>query len=964
MELEDLFAKIDELRCSAARFYAIDLHVHSPVSYDWENKGTVEYTRDPNLDKIPVGGDISDESLNAYRNVIASSERKLVAITDHNRSLFAEALAAKNDDSGLCVLPGIELSVAFCNAPLIRNLRIHVLAVFPEGTHHEAIARVLPPGTAPEDTRDPKETLIYKSAVELINCIHKEGGLAIAAHIEADNGIRGLYKNTTELLLEPIGGSAEAQKVLRALGDQVKDELVKFDAIQVKPTTASIHYTGPDGNLLVPLIVASDCHKSAELSVALCDKYTYVKMAEPSFKALFDALKFPDLRVRFTKGLPKTAPPRLLGLRIVGHKVSDNTFFDDTALGFSDNLTCLIGPRGSGKSAMIDGLRYLMGYNRTLDEISKVSGQVIDRQKHTLANSRVEAIYQTADEQVYKLVATYDPHENYVTEVYDKDGNHLIIEDIGTAMEFPLNLYGWGELELLAESPKTQRNLLDRFISDLKAHKEAKKDTLLLLDDNRKQCVDLANTMERYFSEPELDFLRLKEYKKQYDKLNTDKIGTVFANLDSVKAKRRVLRSIRRKLKERLDEGNISPALELRSHLEDNDLREWAEAFSEKLKPEEIDAWMLEANQQHKSKIKTAMDLVNNEDAELASQEDVAEKEIQAVIGEDLAINGDLRNHAKRRYDNAKMNREDYGKLHDEFNKLIEKRNIHLGTLDACDNLIFVTRNKEINHIKKEISIIEDDNFQIGLELNKKADRSEFLTMLYDSALNFYGSWRAKKRPEIISDNMLPRALAQAIMYNDTATLGDLSVSIDGDDYTMRSVDAENLVNANTPFSEVEGFGKIRVDPTKLDTILQVQQIPIDDDFYITLGGKPIQHCSPGQRCSAMLPVVTLTSQAPLVIDQPEDNLDNRLVSRALFKILARLKETRQIILATHNPNILVSGDAEQVLLLSANGDLEKYGCIDDPAIIESVLSLMEGGEEAFQRRLTKYNPLFRFTVS
>ena len=53
------------------------------------------------------------------------------------------------------------------------------------------------------------------------------------------------------------------------------------------------------------------------------------------------------------------------------------------------------------------------------------------------------------------------------------------------------------------------------------------------------------------------------------------------------------------------------------------------------------------------------------------------------------------------------------------------------------------------------------------------------------------------------------------------------------------------------------------------------------------------------------------------MIDQPEDNLDNRLVSRALFKILARLKETRQIILATHNPNILVSGDAEQVLLLN-----------------------------------------------
>ena len=106
-----------------------------------------------------------------------------------------------------------------------------------------------------------------------------------------------------------------------------------------------------------------------------------------------------------------------------------------------------------------------------------------------------------------------------------------------------------------------------------------------------------------------------------------------------------------------------------------------------------------------------------------------------------------------------------------------------------------------------------------------------------------------------------------------------------------------------------------------------------------------------------MLPIVTLTSRAPLVIDQPEDNLDNRLVSRALFKILAKLKETRQIVLATHNPNILVSGDAEQVVLLNSEGEVEESGCIDRPEIIKAVISLMEGGEAAFAMRERKYEP-------
>ncbi len=134
-----------------------------------------------------------------------------------------------------------------------------------------------------------------------------------------------------------------------------------------------------------------------------------------------------------------------------------------------------------------------------------------------------------------------------------------------------------------------------------------------------------------------------------------------------------------------------------------------------------------------------------------------------------------------------------------------------------------------------------------------------------------------------------------------------------------------------------------------------IQNIPFDDEFYVELNGKPIKNCSPGQRCSAMLPIVTLTSNAPIIIDQPEDNLDNRLVSKAIFRILSKLKETRQIIVATHNPNILVSGDTEQAIVLRDTGEIEKYGSIDEPSIIKNVVELMEGGKEAFERRKNKY---------
>jgi DNA repair ATPase RecN len=830
-----------------------------------------------------------------------------------------------------------------------------VLAVFPEGTHHEAIARILPPLTDPEDKRDPHQTLKYESLDKLITCIHNENGLAIAAHIEADNGLRGLYRATTKLLLEPIGDTPEAQKLLISLGDQVKDELVKFDAIQVTPTTGVSHYEGPDGNLRVPLIVASDCHNSTELAIGSPEKYSYVKMATPTFAGLCDAFKFPDLRVRFHTGLPKSAPPRLLGLRIVSHKKSENTFFDDTVLGFSDNLTCLIGPRGSGKSAMIDGLRYLMGYNRKLDTIQKVAKQVTDRQEHTLEHSRIEALYQTADESVYKLVATYDPQEKYVTEVYDMEGTRLNIEDVEAFGEFPINLFGWGELELLAECPEKQRELLDRFIPDVEGHKQGKDSIFLQLDKNRESCVKLAHEMELYFSDAELDFSRCKEYERKYEVLNTDEIKPFFAEMDSIKAKRQVLINIRQELQERLDEGDITPELKLGEHLESEDLREWAEDFSERLKPDEIDAWMLETNRQHMSKVQTAISLIDTEDKELTKKEDVAEKKITTTLGDEQAITGDLRNNAKVRYEGAAANLAEYVKLYNELQALLVERETLLNDCHNLDNHIFTARDTETSLISDKISLVKDDDYQIDLVLNKQADRSEFLAALHECGLTFYGKWKAGKRPEIISEKLTPRVLAQAILSGDNCAFNGLSEVIDGVEYTIEEDYAEHLVNDNTPYTEIDGLPTKRVDPTKLDIILQVQQAPLDDEFFITLGGQPIQYCSPGQRCSAMLPVVTLTSNAPLIIDQPEDNLDNRLVSRALFKILARLKETRQIILATHNPNILVSGDAEQVLLLDAKGDLEKYGCIDDSGIIDSVLGLMEGGPEAFSRRQKKY---------
>ena len=198
---DDLSTRVERIRSSTARFFAVDLHLHSPLSYDWDNSSKTHGPRNENLDRIPSPASITDESVAAYRAACLESGRCLVAVTDHNVSSFGVRAAAENGGDGLVVLPGIEVAVILKDAPLIKDLRIHVLAVFPEEMHQEAFARVLPTKTLPEGKRDPKGTLAFKSVDEVIDRIHAEGGLAVAAHVEAANGLRGVYKNTAELLL-------------------------------------------------------------------------------------------------------------------------------------------------------------------------------------------------------------------------------------------------------------------------------------------------------------------------------------------------------------------------------------------------------------------------------------------------------------------------------------------------------------------------------------------------------------------------------------------------------------------------------------------------------------------------------------------------------------------------------------------------------------------------------------------
>lgn len=147
----------------------------------------------------------------------------------------------------------------------------------------------------------------------------------------------------------------------------------------------------------------------------------------------------------------------------------------------------------------------------------------------------------------------------------------------------------------------------------------------------------------------------------------------------------------------------------------------------------------------------------------------------------------------------------------------------------------------------------------------------------------------------------------------------------------------------------------------------ELEEIDLDDRVSLELNVshtekryKSLDHLSTGQQCTAILHLLLLDDVDPLIIDQPEDNLDNAFIAERIVQELRTAKTDRQFLFATHNANIPVFGDAEWIGVCSASEEqaqmsIEAQGSIDIPAIRDQVASILEGGREAFLRRKEKY---------
>jgi hypothetical protein len=227
---------------------------------------------------------------------------------------------------------------------------------------------------------------------------------------------------------------------------------------------------------------------------------------------------------------------------------------------------------------------------------------------------------------------------------------------------------------------------------------------------------------------------------------------------------------------------------------------------------------------------------------------------------------------------------------------------------------------------------------RVRIRVMRNADHLAYQEMLVEGLKGA----RVRNQNEIVAALMQlrPEQLAQLIQSNDLEAFEGLT-----------HFGAERSRKILDSFREC-------VDPLALEITAIEDRIGIE--LNVSTSGRPnfkdASDLSRGQKCTALLPILLARRDNPLVIDQPEDNLDNHFIFETVVNAVQRLKKRRQMIFITHNANIPVLAEAELVLVMNSDGRVgvvEKSGTVDECR--EQIIDLLEGGRKAFELRSKRY---------
>lgn len=816
------------------------------------------------------------------------------------------------------------------------------------------------------------ETVRFEDLRQLRDRIHGEGqGLFILAHVE--NPKRGHRARFIADRGQSLQFMVEGKDLKHDLSSEYAVYLANLqpDAVELKAVEDQRHYAPfeADGKETKIACVAPADHHSFE-DYERPNTATFLKVPTADFRSVREALRFHETRVRLPGQITAPSAPHLVGLRLVS--ASGNGLFLDTTVAFSPNLTCIIGPRGSGKSTIVEGLRYVLARNptlteRALDDAPSFAKLAQSIQAANLGDTRLELAYERPDGVRVILAATFDKDEEVRTRVFSIHGDDLKVNASAIATDYPVSIFSWSEMEVLGRQSDLQRDLVDRLLGGVGTLVEGREATRGELADNRSELEDLIRSLVAARSADSGLLGRYRQYRDAYNAINTPEVAALFEDLDGSRARSELLTLVAEEFDELRDgieaisERQLSAGVErLVAQVDKKTQAWWKKEADGQLQIAELDAAVKESGDSALASVQERQKTVGELQALAIADIERVEQDLRAKtqLDKEQELLRDQRELARERFEAADAARESYLGLLIQLDESLARRRKLLIDLATAEDEISAVREEQLAPLNARLAEVGGERLNITVQRGHLEDRKAVENFLNEHVLTQEraGRYLHKRVAERLCKMARPAALSEALLAGDIKTLGsDLAV---GKGDALRKEEATKLLEGCSWRHEDDDADADVVDETVL-TLLQLAEQSIDDTVSIHLNDRAVDELSPGQRSSAMLPLIALAEKGPLIIDQPEDNLDNAMVGQTLTRILADLKEQRQIIVTTHNPNIVVGGDAEQVVVLKAEdghrADIDITGSIDDKDVIDAVLTVMEGGREAFTVRSKRY---------
>ncbi len=934
----------DEWPYRGARWWKFDLHTHSPASYDYGEKPPPS-PREWLLDFMAARIDC-------------------VAITDHDVTSWItqarQALRELNEEKPqgyrpLVLLPGVELTT---------ESDFHLLGIFDENEPVETIIRLLGLVDAPTKPGGP-DAVTRTSGIEAIRKIHDAGGIAIPAHVDQPDGLLRLADTNDGA---PRKSALDPRTIRQVLQD---------------PVLLALEFRNPDALLPAftdelknkpPTLLGSDSHhRSGKPGQSFPGaRYSWLKMDQPSLHGIRLALLAGDkASIRHSANFESSeafAIPAHFIKSISISKARRMGKYHPESLSFSPNLNAVIGGRGTGKSTFIHAIRLAMQRAHELEGLAEhsIPYQTFDRFNQVPRSdtteggleedTTIEIILQRVSQQ-YQLRWEQGKPTTISIKNEDREWVDADIQEL-TFSRFPMQIFSQGHIAALTgEDQSSLLELIDQHANvaplqqdledAMENYREAERDLSMIeqrLASRGTVVIARDDALHELARFEEVDFAaRVKAFGHR--KQQQDEISAFFKSASAIA--------------DEIDKLTKTNELQRPSSESfDNDREGDQDALDAVERIGQAVSRAIQITQQAAHSLHATIDREHS-----GLENSMWQKNVQHSIEDHrqlLATDDKTKSLSVNAYEDADHRKKKADADLERLNDLEQQQNTARQKADSAMKTVVAARQAITKQRRIFLeTMLADNNFvriaviPFGMT-SRRLEQSLRLALGMDPRDQRFtddlNKPNADGRASGIIANLLHN-LPQDISKREQEMLNRISLAKE----SLRQASiGEPIYGGHFNNFLRRDFGS----RMKFDAIqLWFPEDDLDIQYSRNADGKnftSIRQGSAGERAAAMLAFLLSHGDEPLILDQPEDDLDNRLIYDLIVQQMLQNKGHRQIIVITHNANIVVNGDADMVYAMAFKSDqcrVDVKGALQNQNIRDAICEIMEGGDEAFDRR-------------